>query len=165
MVNEIAFLEKITTNRALWLLFIATLTITAGFPAVSNIWGVMFIDGISSPDEVRIVISQMSAEQKIVHAWVTATLDVAYPLSYGLFFAGTALRFFSKYGLYLATLPLIAIPVDLIEGVVQVLALTDTADFIGAKAILTPAKSVLFVAGFCISVAAWVKWIYAKVKP
>jgi hypothetical protein len=164
MSNESAFLEKITTTSALWLLFIATLSITAGFPAISNVWGVIFIDGISSPDEVRIVIAQMTAEQKIVHAWATATLDVAYPLAYGLFFAGTALRFFTKYGLYLAALPLIAIPVDLIEGVVQILALTNTADFVGAKAILTQVKFILFIAGFLISVVAWVKWAYLKLK-
>ena len=164
MDNQISFREKITTNGALWLLFISTLLITAGFPAVRNIWGIIFIDGISSPDEVWVVIAQMTAEQKLVHAWATATLDVAYPLAYGFFFAGTALRFFPKYGLYLAALLLIAIPVDLIEGVVQILALTNTADFVGAKAILTPVKSILFIAGFLISVAAWVKWVYRKLK-
>ena len=42
MCYEIALLEKITTNRALWLLFFATLLTRAGFPAISNIWEIDF---------------------------------------------------------------------------------------------------------------------------
>jgi len=47
-----------------------------------------------------------------------ATLDVIYPLAYGSLFAGVALRFFSQYGVYLALPALLAIPVELIEGVI-----------------------------------------------
>jgi len=152
----------ITTTRNLWLLFVATVLITFGFPVVTNIWGITLIDGISSPDEVRAVIAQMTDQQRLVHAWTTATLDVAYPLAYGMLFAGAALRFFPKYGFYLAILPFTAIPVDLFEGVVQILALTGNADYLDLKAVVTPLKSGLFLFGLLVSVIAWLRWGYFR---
>ncbi len=163
MEDKAGFLERLTSTRSLWLLFIATVLITLCFPVISSIWGIVFIDAISSPEEVRMVIADMTQEQRVVHAWTTATVDVAYPLAYGFYFAATTLKFFPQYGKYLAVLPRLAIPVDICEGIVQVMALMDVADFIGAKAILTPVKSILFLAGFFFSVAAWFKWVYGKV--
>lgn len=154
---------KITTTTSLWCLFVGTIVITFCFPVVTSIWGITLIDPISSPDEVRAVIKGMSEQQRLVHAWTTATLDVAYPLVYGTLFAAVALRFFPTYGGYLALLPLAAIPVDLVEGVVQILALTGTADFVDAKAVITPIKSSLFGFGFFVSIAAWIRWAYFRI--
>ena len=123
-----------------------------------------FVDSISDPDEVRAAIAAFTSEQKVAHAWITATVDVLYPLVYGLLFAGVALRFFPAAGIWIALPGLLAIPVDLIEGVVQVLALLDVQDFVDAKAVLTPTKSFLFIAGFLISLAGWAKWLYLKVR-
>ena len=132
-------------TRSLWIAFVATILITIAFPVTASIWGLSFIDALSDPTEVRQAIAGMTPDQRIVHAWITATLDVAYPLAYGALFVGSAYAFYARVGRFIAIPLLVVVPVDLLEGVVQVLALTDTADWIDAKAILTPLKTVLFL--------------------
>ncbi len=157
-------LAAISQPPVLWALFAATVVITLLFPLLAGIWQLTLVDPISAPDAVRAVIGSMSQEQKTAHAWITATLDVAYPLAYGLLFAGVALHFFERYGAYLALAGLLAIPVDLFEGVVQVLALTDAADLVDLKALLTPLKSGLFIAGLLFCLVAWARWLVRKVR-
>lgn len=152
----------LTNARTLWFLFAATLAITCAFPVVSSHWQLTLLDGITSPAAARSLLEQFTPEQRTVHAWITATLDVAYPLAYGGLFAGSALRVFERHGRYLALPALLAIPTDLIEGVVQILALTGIADWLGAKAVLTPAKLVLFGSGLCVAVVAWATWLYRR---
>jgi uncharacterized membrane protein len=76
---------------------------------------------------------------------------------YGGLFAGAALRFFSVAGRWLALAGLLAIPVDLLEGVIQVLALTDTADLVDLKAWVTPLKSALFCVGLLVAVVGVIR--------
>jgi len=104
----------------------------------------------------------MSAEQRTPHAWATSTLDVAFPISAGLLFAGVALRFFPKYGIYLALPGFLAIPTDLFEGVIQILALTNTADLLDLKAIVTPLKAVLLLTGLVIAIIGWSRWVFSR---
>ena len=152
----------LTKTNTLWVLFVLTLLLFFGFRIVSSHWGFTFIDSISSPEELRTIIGGMSAEQKISHAWATSTLDVAFPVSAGLLFAGVALCFFPKYGIYLALPGLLAIPTDLFEGVIQILALTDTADLLDLKAIVTPLKACLLLTGLLIAVVGWARWVFSK---
>lgn len=154
----------LTKTNTLWILFVTTLVLFFGFRIVSSVWGFTFIDSISSPEELRSILAGMSAEQKISHAWATCTLDVAFPVSAGLLFAGVALRFFPKYGIYLALPGLLAIPTDLFEGVIQVLALTDTADLLDLKAIVTPVKAVLLLSGLAIAIIGWAGWLLSKFR-
>jgi hypothetical protein len=154
----------LTKTRTLWILFFSTLILFFMFRVVSATWGFTFIDSISSPETLRGMIAGMTAEQKISHACATCTLDVAFPISAGLMFAGTALRFFPKYGFYLALPGFLAIPTDLFEGVIQVLALTDTADLLDLKAIVTPLKAVFLLSGLAIAIAGWASWLSCKLK-
>lgn len=155
---------QISDTRTLWWLFILTLLLTASFVVCSSLWNLTLLDGVSSPVEVRRILIGMSPEQITAHIWITATLDVAYPLAYGGLFAGVALSMFETYGRYLAVPALLAIPVDLLEGVVQVLALTDTWDLIDMKAYVTPVKTALFLSGLAIACAAWVKWLVVRIR-
>ena len=140
-----AFLTKSST---LWILFMLFVLETIAFGVIMYIWDFHVIDEMSNPDAIRQHIEEMSTLQRQVHAWTTATLDVAYPLTYGPLFAGLALR--SLRPLY--ALPAVTvIPVDLIEGAVQVLALTGTQDLIWLKAYVTPTKLVLFIAAMAIA--------------
>ena len=84
---------RLTGNRTLWALFIIQVLIWVGF--VSVMWGYDFIliDEMWKPEEIRDFIGTLSPEQKRAHIWTTATLDVLYPLTYGSFFAGMAIRF------------------------------------------------------------------------
>ena len=154
----------LTKTSTLWALFTATILITLSFPLVSRLWDLTLIDAISSPNLVREVMAGMTVGQKVAHAWVTATLDVAYPIVYGGLFAGVALRFFPVNGRYLSIPALLVIPVDLAEGIVQVLALTETIDWLMLKAFLTPLKMILFLTAFAISLTGWSKWLYFRLK-
>lgn len=157
-------MRKLAETRSLWIAFVSTILLTIAFPLAASVWGITFIDAISDPAEVRQAISAMSAGQRVVHAWITATLDVAYPLAYGSLFAGSAVAFYGRFGRFIAAPLLVVVPVDLLEGVVQVLALTDVADLIDAKAVLTPLKTVLFLLGFATTVIGWVIWLARRIQ-
>ena len=158
-------LDFLAKTQTLWIAFVTTLLITFAFPVVAGMWGIAFIDALSDPEEVRQAIASMSAEQKTAHAWITATLDVAYPMAYGALFIGSALCFYKKYGRLIAWPFMILVPTDLLEGVVQVLALTDTADLIDTKALLTPLKTLLFLLGLVTTIAGWASWLTNRVRP
>ena len=145
----------ITQSATLWVLFVLFIAQSIGFAIFMSIWDFAIIDEMSDPEKVRAHIEAMSGVQRHVHAWMTATLDVAYPLTYGPLFAGLALRALSP----LNAAPAIAvIPVDLIEGVTQVLALNGNYDWLWLKAIVTPLKLVLFLAAMVIAIFALVLW-------
>jgi hypothetical protein len=154
----------LTRPATLWVLFAATVVLTALFPFVSAHFDIILIDGISSPQSTREIIAGFSPGQRTAHAWITGTLDVAYPLAYGLLFAGAGLQFFPTAGRYLALAPLVCIPVDLLEGLVQILALTDTADWVDLKAFLTPLKLLLFACGLLTLVAGVLRWVYRQAR-
>ena len=82
---------------------------------------------------------------------MTATLDVAYPLAYGSFFIGMALRFFGRLGPWLALPCLVLVFTDLTEGLVQVLLLTGHDSLVWIKALVTPLKLALFTFGLILS--------------
>lgn len=115
------------------------------------IWDFEIIDGMSHPDRIRDHVAHMSQSQRTVHAWMTATLDVAYPITYGLLFAGLSLRVFRP----IFVIPAIAvIPVDLTEGFAQVLILTGNDSLLWLKAYVTPLKRLFFVSAILIALLA-----------
>lgn len=141
----------LTKPKTLWILFALFVLETIAFGLIMQHWDFTVIDEMSDPDHIRAHIAAMSDLQRQVHAWTTATLDVAYPLTYGPLFAGMALlRFRPVY-----TVPAIAvIPTDLAEGAVQVMALLGDDQLIGWKAMLTPLKLGLFLIAIIIALAA-----------
>ncbi len=143
--------DRLTKTKTLWFLFWATLAMTAAFGLIMQIWQFEIIDEMSEPDQIRAHVAAFTATQKTVHAWMTATLDVAYPLAYGGFFIGMALRFFDRAGFWLALPSALVIPVDLAEGYVQVMLLTGDDSLLHYKQILTPLKLGLFIPGLIIS--------------
>ncbi|NRB40842.1 MAG: hypothetical protein HRU20_20620 [Pseudomonadales bacterium] len=150
----------ISSPRILNITFTATVILTLVFFALTFLLDLTFIDPISDPDSVREIIAAMTAEQRTAHAWITATVDILYPLAYGLLFAGAAIKYFSRAGFYLALPALLAIPADLIEGLIQILALTAMADWLWLKAIVTPIKTTLFLTGFFIAIAGFMHSVY-----
>ena len=143
-----AFLTKPTT---LWILFALFVLETIGFGLIMRHWDFTVIDEMSDPEQVRAHIAAMSDLQRGVHAWTTATLDVAYPLTYGPLFAGIAL---SRFRPIFAVPAIAVIPTDLAEGVVQVMALLGEDQLVGWKAVLTPLKLGLFLLAIIIALAA-----------
>ena len=142
----------------------ATVCLAMAFPVVSSAWELTLVDAIADPAQVRESMAAMTPDQRTAHAWITATLDVAYPLAYGALFAGSACAFFPRVGRYLAMLLIVVIPVDLLEGIVQLLALVDSVDLLEAKALLTPLKFGLAFLGLAITLLGWVSWLTGRLR-
>lgn len=157
-------LERLAQPKILWLCFAAVVLCNIAFPVIVYLFDLQLLDTIADPAQVKATIANMSEFQRHLHVWVTATLDVAYPLAYSALFAGSAYHFFPARGLLLAIPALVCAPVDLIEGVVQILALTSDIDWTASKAILTPLKVLLFVAALLITVAGWCKWALVRIR-
>jgi len=156
--------QRLTDNKTLWVVFVASLLITFLFPVLAAQTGLVFLDGLSDPADARSLISSWTDEQRGLHALITATLDVLYPLVYGAWFAGSALCFYSRAGVWLAWLFAVLVGVDLLEGVVQVLALLDIADVLAAKQVLTPAKFLLFFVGLAVVAGGWMLWFIKRLR-
>ena len=112
------------------------------------------LDEFSDPVESRARLAAMSPSQMTSHWWMTLLLDYAYPLAYGGFFAGLALRFFGKAGLLLAAPAFIAIPADMIENTLQLFILTGQSGLIEVKSVVTPIKLVSFLIAALIALIA-----------
>ena len=140
-----------TKTKTLLSMFWATLTMTITFGVIMQVWQFEIIDEMSDPEQIRAHVAAFSETQKTVHAWMTATLDVADPLAYGSLFIGMALRFFGRIGFWLALPSLLVIPVDLAEGYVQVTFLMGDDSLLHLKSILTPLKLALFIPGLIIA--------------
>ncbi len=141
-------------TRTLWTAFAVFVLISFGFAAIMSLWDFIMIDEMSDPAAIRSHLAEMTATQKSVHLWTTATLDVMYPFAYGILFSGMALRFFGPWGWWIALPSLIVIPVDLTEGAVQIAALAGNLDVLWMKAYVTPLKLVLFLFGVAATLAA-----------
>ena len=152
----------LTKTTSLWFFLGLSLLLLIFIEVVKNKWNLVLLDTVSKPIQVRDALEHMSVEQSVAHAWLTATLDVLLPLSIGALIAGVTLISFAKYANYLLLVPLLAIVVDLIEGVIQVFALLDIAYFLGVKSFVTPLKMLLFAIGIGIILFAWTKWILFK---
>ena len=156
--------EQLKQTRTLWILFLVAVPLIFLSKWSQSHWGLVLLDGISDPDVARTLLSELTPQQNQGHLWFTTTLDVILPFAAAGLFASAALNFFGKYGLYLAIIPLFAVPLDLTEGVVQVLALTNTADFLEIKAYTTPVKSMCYKIGFWLSLVGLTKWVLLKLK-
>ena len=157
-------MQFITRTPVLWALFVLTILANAGFILLDPLIGGTMLDLVSSQEDTRRVFAALSPEQRTAHFWITVLLDTLYPLSFGLFFAGMAWRFFGKWG------PLAAIPgfavlvVDLTENMIQALALSGAADLLDAKAWVTPLKIYLFLIAAVIALVALVIAIIRRVR-
>ncbi len=153
--------QILTRTRTLWILFAVFVVETLAFGIVMAVWDFTIIDEMYDPDKIREHIAAMSEVQRHAHAWMTATLDVAYPLTYGALFTGMALRAFKPVFAFPA---LAVIPTDLTEGFIQVQAMLGNESLIWLKAYVTPAKLVLFTVAIIIALASLVTQIRARRK-
>ena len=97
MLSEGMF-RQLRERRVLLVALLATLVLTALFPVIAAHFGLTLLDAVADPTEARALIEGLTSEQRQAHAWITGTLDVAYPLAYGALFLGATLRFFPRKG-------------------------------------------------------------------
>lgn len=157
-------LEALANARVLWACFVATVVCTVAFQVIVERYDLVLLDAISDPEQARAALASMSESQRTVHAWVTGTLDVLYPLVYGALFIGSAYLFFPGTGRWLAIPIMVLVLVDLIEGVVQILALTGLVDWLDLKAVLTATKLWLFYFGFLVTLLGWLAWLVRRLR-
>lgn len=141
--------------------FLATIALVFGFMAWQEALGTEILDRLASVDETTALLGGMTDAQKSSHFWMTLVLDYAFPVTYGSFFAGLALRFPGKTGLVLAVPAFLVFGADVVENTVQLAALKGIEGPLVAKEFLTPAKFLLFNAAALIALAS-VVWLAAK---
>ncbi|KCZ97782.1 hypothetical protein HPO_13045 [Hyphomonas polymorpha PS728] len=147
-------MQVLTRAPVLWALFVMMILSGAAFQVFGPAVGGAYLDMVSDPAEVRALFAALTPEQKTAHFWVTVLNDTVFPLSFGLLFAGMALRFFGRWG-KLAALPGFAVLIfDLTENTVQALALAGVADALDTKAWITPLKFGLFWLAAAIAIIA-----------
>ncbi|MEQ9506930.1 MAG: hypothetical protein RLO80_11720 [Hyphomonas sp.] len=144
----------ITRTPVLWTLFVLMVLCIFGFQHFTPAVGGQFLDMLDQKDAIREVFAAMTPEQKSVHFWVTVLIDTAFPVSFGLLFAGLAWRFFGKWGAVAAIPGFAVLIVDLTENTIQALALSGAADALDAKAWVTPLKMNLFYLAALIALVA-----------
>jgi len=142
----------VSKTHVLWTLAAIFLLLTGVFVTLSQT-GFPFLDFLKDPADVRAAIAAMTPEQTQMHSRLTATLDLAYPLSFGPLFAGLIWRFFGP-AKWLALRALMVTPVDVAEGLVQIMALGGNDGVADAKAWITPLKNLLFMFGLLASLIA-----------
>ena len=157
-------IDLLSNTRNLYYCLAAIVAVFVVSAFVQNQWGIALLDEISSPEAARTLIASFDETQKNVHAWFTGTADVILPFALGGLLAGIALRSFPTYGWYLALPSLLAIAVDLFEGVIQIMALCGGADLIDLKAFITPLKTNLYIVGLAIALLAGLMKIAAKFR-
>ncbi|CAB9507937.1 expressed unknown protein [Seminavis robusta] len=143
--------NKLSEKETIWLTFWLTIAETICFGLVMWWWEFTVIDEMFEAEEIATHIGNMTLQQRNVHIWMTATLDVLYPFTYSSFFLGVAIRAFK--GHWLAILPtLLCVPTDLTEGYAQVMLLSGHKDFMAIKTTATPLKLLLFGTALIITI-------------
>ena len=158
-------ISHLTRSSVLWSLFGLQVLIWIGFVLIMSTYDFVLIDEMWEPEAIRVYIGELSQEQKQAHMWTTASLDVLYPLAYGAFYIGVTMRVFERFGRWLILPAVAVIPIDLTEGVVQVLALNGQMDVIWHKVWVTPWKLGLFIAASVIALAALAVLLKRKFLP
>ena len=132
-------LSQLSEGKVLLLSLSVTVVLTALFPVVAGHFGLTFLDALADPAEARALIQGLTGDQRGVHAWITGTLDLGFPLAYGALFLGATLRFFPGRG------PVLAVDLDRRPRGRLGRAGTDSGahgpgGWLAAKAVLTPRR-------------------------
>jgi len=157
-------ISQLAQTKTIVILFVLTCLLTAVFQLIVFHFDLAPLDDIIPQDAARQAIQGMSATQISAHSWLTGVVDVFYPLVYSSFFAGLIYRLFPVNGKSLALLPLAIIPIDLLEGLIQLLALNQLADLLAIKTYVTGFKFLLL--GLSVVLVGWgiFKIIMNKIK-
>lgn len=138
----------LSDGRTMVVFLLTMIVIGGAFGAVGRAIGGTLLDMISHPEANIRRLGEMNAAHREAHLWVTLTLDSLYPIAYGGFLAGVALRFAPRYALAAASPALALVLVDIVENALIVVALLGNDGIVHAKAYATHLKWWLF--GFAL---------------
>ena len=154
--------QFLQSTATLWWSGSIYVSLTACFLVVMWVWDFQIIDELFLRQEILNAVASLDRAQRHVHILVTATLDVIYPFTYGIFQSGMAYRYLGRWGELLAPLSLMCIPVDLLEGFSQVMILTGQNEFVDLKVVVTPIKLFLYIPGLCAALVAIYLAVFAR---
>ena len=125
--------EILSRTSTLFILFILCVITLVTIQLLANFWNLTLLDEVYSTNEARELLLQMTDDQKVVHLWITASLDVIYPIVFGGLLAGLILKFLPKYGSYLILFAILGVIMDWSENLIQILALLNILDALRLK--------------------------------
>ena len=149
-------IEYLTRTKVLWSLFLGTVLFFVAFGLWTPSVGGTILDTVGPVDDVNALLAGMSEAQKASHFWMTLLLDLVFPFVYGGLFVGLVFRHGGKFARWLTLPALGAMVTDLGENTIQLMALRDNESLLGVKAVLTPAKTGLFLVAALIATLATV---------
>ncbi|MFZ5666681.1 MAG: hypothetical protein ACOY7L_15820 [Pseudomonadota bacterium] len=114
--------------------------------------------------EARALLDRLTPWQRDVHAHATLLYDGLYPLAYGAFFAGLAVRLGGAKARWIALVMLGGMVADYAENIVQLLALSGRADWLDAKTLLTPIKFALTGTAVAATMVLAIRATWARVR-
>ena len=158
------FFSFLAQTKTLYFTFSLTLVLTVIFGIVMHFGQFGIIDEMFIAEDINAHIDAMSLHQRLLHAWLTGTIDVLYPFAYGAFFIGVAVKCFGRFGFWLALPSILVIPADLAEGVSQVMLLIGREGFMDLKLIATPIKLILYLFGLSVTVIGLILALVGRVK-
>ena len=144
---------------SLWLCLLLIVLGVMMFQWLPDRFELILLDSLWQPERVRAAIADMDATQRAAHIWLTSTVDVVFPIAFGLFVLGSGLRLQPAWRKPITALVMLLIGFDLLEGTVQILALTSQVDWLAAKQILTPVKLGCYLVGLVLVVLGWLRWL------
>jgi hypothetical protein len=139
-----------------------------GFSVWAPRTGGVPIDMIVSNANVMTRLQSMSEAEKQAHFWMTLTLDMIFPLIYGMIFALTARSCWGRWGQIGAVVVAIPALLDLIENLIELPALKGNYALLPLKPYVTEAKLAgLQIVGPAI-VLTWVcmgvSWLARRIR-
>jgi hypothetical protein len=125
------------------------------FLFIGNRFEINYLDQEYLDQRVFFILENMSTLQSSIHLWVTMTLDIIFPITYGFLFFGILLNNLEGQWKFLTVLPLILIAADLTEGIFQIQLLkaeTTEMTIVSYKNKITLIKYFLFLIcmGMCL---------------
>ncbi|MCW8194834.1 hypothetical protein F6455_08545 [Proteobacteria bacterium 005FR1] len=155
-------LQKLSTGSTLWLLFSASVVILLAIRYAAASWGLELLDEIYRPDQVREALREMSQEQKLAHVWISASLDLIFPLVLGGLLGGLTIKLLPSCVRYLLIPVATAVLVDLWENTLQIVVLLELKNVVEAKAIATAVKMAAYLVALTIVMLGACKSLVAK---
>ncbi len=155
-------LKFLTDGKTIIWTGVTFLVLTIAFGVWIQRFDLQILDELSDPDQIRALVAAMTSEQISAHWWMTLLLDYLYPLAYGGFFAGLALRYFNSFAPWIAIPAMVVVPADVIENTIQLLILSGDQSLLAMKAIVTPIKLVSFLVAAFIALLALAMAAYLR---
>ncbi len=162
-------LQRLATRRVVVLAVVASLLCLAAFHwRDARLGGLELLDTRQwyTPDQAAALfaaLDRLDPRARAVYAWTEVSVDLVFPVAYGLLLALALLRLFAN-GRPLYLLPLAGAVTDVFENIsIALLAATyggASSSWTRVAAVFTLLKSVLILAALVVAVYGTIRWLW-----